>query len=179
MKLVGGVGINDSTYPVTRYDGSKQVWMCPFYKSWKSMLIRTNNDVALAHRPNYNRVTVCEDWFKFSNFRSWMITQDWEGNVLDKDLSGESEYSPKNCNFISQRLNLFISKKPDILHRSGKYLVRTTNPVTGERKSCGTFQTMDEAISVSNKKKLDIVEEFFKVSVTTKVYNLLIKMYGE
>lgn len=179
MNLVGGVGVNDSTYPVTVYEGRKQVWMCPFYKCWKSMLIRTNNKIALEHRPNYKNVTVCKEWLTFSNFRNWMVDQDWEGNVLDKDLSGNNEYSPENCNFISQRLNSFISKKPDILHRNGKYLVRTTNPLTSERRSFGTFLTMSEAISISNKKKLDIVEEFFKMSVTPKVYNLLNKMYGE
>ena len=52
-----------------------------------------------------------DDWLTFSNFKSWMLEQDWEGNQIDKDLlyHDNKVYSSLTCIFISQRLNTIIA----------------------------------------------------------------------
>ena len=46
--------------------------------------------------PSYVGCTVCEEWKTFSNFRRWMVTQNFEGRHLDKDLlvKDNLHYSP-------------------------------------------------------------------------------------
>ena len=39
-RLIQGVGINDADYHVTQNENGKQVWVCPYYETWKSMLMR-------------------------------------------------------------------------------------------------------------------------------------------
>ena len=48
-KLVRGVGVNDSDYATQKWETigyvngrqkRKLIWMCPFYRTWKSMIDR-------------------------------------------------------------------------------------------------------------------------------------------
>lgn len=96
-KLVCGVGINDSEYPTSLFgveEGSRKLlWRCPYYTTWHNMISR----VYSGHKncSAYHDVVVCEEWLLFSNFKSWMETQDWEGKELDKDIFGDGKlYSP-------------------------------------------------------------------------------------
>lgn len=119
--LLFGIGINDASYVTQKYeyiDGRtpsgirkrKSVWKCPYYVKWKSMIERCYSTKYLETRPTYRGCTVCEEWLLFSNFREWMLTQDWEGNQLDKDLLflGNKIYSPETCCFISGTINSFL-----------------------------------------------------------------------
>lgn len=112
VKLVCGVGINDADYPVRIRSHIKQdgtfldEWRCPFYTKWQKMLSRCYGKYNKSQKFNsYDQVEVCQEWLRFSNFKSWMEKQDWESKELDKDLlSGESKiYSPETCCFISHR----------------------------------------------------------------------------
>lgn len=59
----------------------------------------------------YGDVIVCPEWLTFSNFKSWMATQDWEGKQLDKDLMGNGlVYSPDSCAFLPRRINQLITE---------------------------------------------------------------------
>ena len=113
-KLLFGVAKNDADYTVQvmSRSGGKVVResTCPFYSRWYDMLRRCYSKRSLIKRPTYSKVTVCDEWLTFSNFSSWMKSQDWEGKHLDKDLigRGNSEYSPARCIFISPELNVFI-----------------------------------------------------------------------
>ena len=115
-KLLYGVGTNDADYKVQhmrRIDGKVvRDYTCPYYSRWYDMLRRCYNKKALITHPKYGNVDVCEEWFTFSNFKSWMEQQDWEGKHLDKDLTfrGSKLYSPECCRFVSQELNLFIKE---------------------------------------------------------------------
>ena len=120
-KLVYGVGINDADYIVCIYEelprtngkqNQKIVWRCPFYSRWMSMLRRCYSKAYQEKQPSYKGCSVCEEWLTFSNFKSWMETQDWEGKQLDKDLLVYKNkiYSPETCVFIDQRLNTFLVK---------------------------------------------------------------------
>ena len=121
-KLICGVGVNDADYVVQvkevtegRYKSgakkAKVVWRCPYYTKWVSMLRRCYSAKYHASRPTYKGCTVCDEWLTFSNFRGWMITQEWEGKELDKDLLGRGSkvYSPNTCVFIPREVNTFIT----------------------------------------------------------------------
>lgn len=106
MKLVHGIVINDSQTPVTKVVDGKRV-MCPYYRKWKNMIQRAYD----GKNKNYSESTVCDEWLTFSNFRYWMMNQDWQGKHLDKDLlvSGNKVYSPETCIFLDVTVNTFIT----------------------------------------------------------------------
>jgi len=108
-RLVYGVGINDANYAVKSTINGVAVW-CPFYMKWRSMLRRCYCKTELARRPTYQGCVVCDEWIYFSNFKTWMETQDWEGKQLDKDLIGDgSIYSPTVCCFVELWLNTLFN----------------------------------------------------------------------
>ena len=115
LKLVCGKGINDAPYEVTknkRVNGKNKTYRrCKFYDTWRSMITRCYHTKAIT--TTYNGCSVCEEWLTFSNFKSWMEQQDWEGNDLDKDLLVENNkiYSPKTCCFVTKEVNYFMGIK--------------------------------------------------------------------
>lgn len=115
-KLIRGVATNDADYQVKKSEKVngkwKTVWECPIYKRWLKMLDRCFSEKWKITRPTYIGVTCCDEWLLFSNFRNWMITQDWEGKELDKDLRvfGSKVYSPETCCFVRSEVNSFLLK---------------------------------------------------------------------
>lgn len=101
--IVYGVGINDADYQV-----SKGSWRCPFYKHWKNMLARCYSPAFQRNQPLYVGCTVDPRWHRFSHFKSWMETQDWEGKQLDKDrkVSGNKVYGPDTCQWLTRKENV-------------------------------------------------------------------------
>ena len=118
ISLICGVGINDADYTVKILESycedgkqkSKLVWICPFYVKWKSMIERCHSTKVQERYPTYIGCSVCEEWLKFSNFKAWMETQEWEGKQLDKDLlfPGNKVYSPETCVLTDSRVNAFL-----------------------------------------------------------------------
>lgn len=122
-KLVRGIGVNDADYDVVKFtyrdDGSRyKSWECPFYRDWTNMLTRCTSEdgkYSYEYAPNHNsQYTKCSchpDWLYFSKFRSWVITQEWEGNHLDKDLIGDGTYySPDTCVYIPASINSSLTR---------------------------------------------------------------------
>lgn len=107
---VFGVGINDADYVTGKKVNGKFV-RCPFYRRWINMLTRCYDKNYQAKRPTYKGCSVCDEWLLFSNFKSWMIKQNWEDNHLDKDLliKGNKLYSPSTCLFVSSHINTLLS----------------------------------------------------------------------
>ena len=105
-KLVFGVGVNDSWY-TTKYKDDGAWVRCPFYKVWYHMLQRCYDEKFHEKNPTYATCSVDVEWHLFSEFRSWMVEQNWQGNQLDKDLlvQGNKVYSKVSCVFISRELN--------------------------------------------------------------------------
>ena len=75
QKLVFGVGINDADYSIQKVitivdeNGKrrqKQIWICPFYKKWKSMLERCYSDKYRERYPTYKSCSVCQEWLTLS-----------------------------------------------------------------------------------------------------------------
>lgn len=156
-KAVHGVGTNDADYHVE----VKGVF-CPYYLKWKTMLARCYTKRYQAHNKTYVGTFVCDEWLTFSNFKSWMEQQDWEGKHLDKDLLGNGKiYSPETCCFLPPKVNYFLTANPSGKYMYGvnksynKYLSRITNPITGKRFIIGTFNCEMAAHIAYKIKKLE------------------------
>lgn len=160
-KLVYGVGINDASYEIysrTTVQGRDKItWRCPFYVKWSSMLGRCYSPSVQLKQSTYIGCTVVEEWYRFSIFKAWMETQDWEGNNLDKDLliHGNKIYGPKTCVFIDRKVNSFIvesgTKRGEwpigvtFNKPTGKFMARCWNVTTGKCKTIGRYTTPEEA----------------------------------
>ena len=156
-KLVYGVGVNDADYNVYEWLNGKIVNICPFYRTWSDMLKRCYSDKYQSKKPTYKGCLTCDDWWIFSNFKSWMGKQDWEGKQLDKDLliEGNKLYSPDSCIFVADVVNLFVTDRindqGDYMlgvsrrNKSNKYRARCCNPFTSRREHLGMFNTELEA----------------------------------
>lgn len=180
--LVYGVGTNDADYQVaiTEALGSKRVivWKCPYYQKWLNMLERVYG----SDRAAYEGVSVCESWLTFSNFRSWMEVQDWQGKELDKDVLGSSVYGPDACLFIHKVVNtLSIVGKARQDKNSGSWygLVRTpkgrikTKRYLTEREACiAMYELKSETVD-----SLDnfVCPEWQKPLVKDSLYRRLVK----
>lgn len=198
-RKVWGVGINDAGYTTQikstighTDDGrrvQKFVWICPFYQTWRNMLQRGYSQKYKEKWPTYTDVTVCEEWHLFSNFKSWMETQDWEGKYLDKDIlmEGNRVYSPDRCVFITQLTNTFflecgrargeycigVSK-----HKlTGKFQATCNNPLTKNSEYLGLFTTELEAHSVWLNRKLELAYKLAAGQSDARVAEALINRY--
>lgn len=116
---VCSIGINDADYPLIMTvelpykEGKRQqkvLWRCPYYARWTAMLERCCSERFKNKYQTYNDVTCSKEWLTFSNFKSWMETQDWEGKDLDKDLLVYQNkiYSPETCCFLDHNINTFL-----------------------------------------------------------------------
>ena len=189
-KLLYGVGINDSDYTTYKktlieYKDNKQkyntIWVCPYLSCWRSMLQRCYSEVYKKRQPTYKDCYVCDEWLTFSNFKSWMESQDWEGKHLDKDLlvCNNKVYSPETCVFVPRCINNFMlqskARRGDYplgvsyhIHHC-KYQARICSGVAGGKKSTleflGYFETQEEAHRAWQKAKLlkteKLICEFF------------------
>lgn len=159
-KTIYGVGVNDADYNVTKYEvieGKKvQTWACPFYSRWVGMIKRCYMEKWLLKYPSYKGCEVCKEWLTFSNFKAWMLEQDWKGKELDKDIlrKGNKTYSPDFCVFIPKIVNTFLNdnKKRRGSHSlgvykptRGRFQAQCHNPFTGKIAYVGRFDTNEEA----------------------------------
>ena len=118
-KIIYGFGINDANYVTNPIINGKRI-CCPFYKKWQNMIKRCYNLEYLQKHKTYQDVYIDEEWKYFSNFRTWMEKQDWEGKHLDKDIlyPGNKIYCPDKCIFVTQEINKLILKSDKV---RGKY----------------------------------------------------------
>lgn len=157
-RLIYNVGINDADYPVSRHekvgDKSLQVWMCPFYQSWLNIFKRVYNKNV--HK-TYRGCSIDEQWYYFTKYKSWMESQKWEGNQLDKDIivQGNKLYGPETCAFVPQYVNKFLTDSGATrgiypqgvyFHKaSGKFLAQCHDRREKKQVYLGLFETPDAA----------------------------------
>lgn len=200
-RMVFGVGINDADYILqivkpdhsARYGNGKYkqklIWRCPYYQSWKSMLERCYSEKFHQRQPTYKGCVVSEEWKLFSNFRKWMIGQDWEGMHLEKDLLvfGNKVYSPETCVFVTGQVNGFLvesSKRRGDLplgvvykKSTGKFLSQCSNPLTGTSEHLGYFYCEFEAHKAWLAKKLEHAYALAAIQTDQRVAIALIERY--
>mgnify|MGYP003656188729 FL=1 len=118
-KLIYGVGINDANYTVSATT-NPLTSRCNFYTKWIGMLERCYSGSNHKKRPTYTGCTVTSEWLLFSNFRSWMVKQDWQGKQLDKDILIQNNkiYCPSTCIFVTSEINKLLNK---YVNRRGVY----------------------------------------------------------
>lgn len=184
-KLNYGVGINDADYFVyTQVDGKRD--KCPYFNRWEKMLRRCYSENFLKQHPTYRGVTVCDEWLTFSNFKAWMMTQNWEGKVLDKDiLAGDKKiYSPETAVFVTVETNNFYimtTKERDLPHgisfdeRWNRYHVRISQGAS--QKYIGWTRTKEEAIHIYRKRKYELAIEIANKQTDKRVKQAILEKY--
>lgn len=191
--LVCGVGVNDADYNVhktTSIDGKRKIiWVCPYYVTWHSMLVRCYDIKWKARNPAYSDCSAVPEWFYFSNFKAWMQTQNWEGNQLDKDLlvRGNKVYSPETCIFVSTKVNGFLTERnsargefPIGVHFEtlrGRYKANCWSVETNKNKSLGYYKTAEEAHKAWLSFKLEQARILASEQVDERVANALLFRY--
>lgn len=176
--LVFGVGFNDlPEHKTKKLNPDGTTWRCPFYIKWHSMIRRCYSRIFHKVSPSYTECTVCAEWLIFSNFKSWMETQDWEGKDLDKDwlVDDNREYSPNTCIFLPKKLNNFLSNSKrggvDFHKKTGKFRARVSNQFTCKTEHLGLFLDYDTAMSAYISRKITLAEEL--KSVYTEYSNII------
>jgi len=187
-KLVYGVGVNDADYQISPRVGKKRA-MCKFYSVWSDMIKRCYSEKYHIKRPTYKGCSVCEEWLIFSNFRTWMIEQDWKGKELDKDLlvNGNKVYSPETCVFVDRPLNLFTTDhaKGRGDHPLGVYVTKNgyiigqcSDPFSNNRNTrLGVYRTKDEAHQAWKKRKHELACQLADLQTDERVANALRSRY--
>ena len=158
--LVEGVGLNDLNYVLRDSNGK----MCPYYRTWGNMLKRCYNKCYHETHISYIGCSVCKEWLLFSNFRKWMIKQDWKDKQLDKDILviGNKIYGPETCCFVYSHINKIISgKSPNNEFMQGvtiyKDRFRAQVSFNKINYSLGTFFLEKDAHIAYCNKKSDII----------------------
>lgn len=193
-----GVGINDADYVVIlledlpRINGKRKrrkIWECPFYVKWASMIKRCYSKIQESRSPSYEGCKVCEEWLYFSNFRAWMVEQDWEGKELDKDIlvPGNKVYSPNTCIFVDKRTNSFIIEctksrgeypiGAKFVKHVGKFAAVCNNVQTSKQEHLGYFDTPEEAHIAWLNFKLKQAEIIASQQTDERVADALIDRY--
>ena len=189
-KLVYGVGINDVDYAVQPVVDGKQV-KCPCYVTWKEMLRRCYDHKWQERNPAYKGCSVHPEWLSFVNFRKWVLTQDWEGKQLDKDLllKGNKVYSPSTCVFVDNMTNTFtndqVRSRGDYplgvsFHKSlGKFAAMCRNPFTKKREHLGVFHCPNQAHLAWKARKHELACQLANLQTDPRVAEALRTRYIE
>lgn len=155
-RKVQGVGINDANYVVCKTINGKRVF-CGIYERWKGIFTRCYSIKFQERQPTYIGCTVDPRWHKFSNFRDWIIQQDWEGKEVDKDLliPGNKVYGPDTCIMVSKTVNLLMHSHENergewpigVYYEkcSGRFKAQCSDPFIGKNINLGRFDTPEEA----------------------------------
>lgn len=188
-KLVYGVGVNDADYFVAKKEGGKIVWVCPYYRTWTSMLFRAYSNKHKQRQPTYEGVTVCEEWRSFMRFRAWMVEQDWKGKHLDKDIlfEGNKVYSPTTCVFVDGIVNTFLNDSAASRgewpigvywnERAKKFMSLCGNPLTKEREHLGYFHCTNQAHLAWKKRKHELACQLADMQTDERVAEALRTRY--
>ena len=183
--LVFSVGLNDSPHKVSAIVSGKKVF-CPIYSTWVHMLERCFCPKLLAKRPTYINCTVAAEWLVLSNFREWMITQDYKGLQLDKDLliSGNKHYSPETCLFVTSQVNSLLSDRGgkrgvypqgvSLNKPSGKFMANAH--INGNQEYLGLFKTIKEAELAYKTSKQSEIRRVAELQTNNKVKQSLLSI---
>ena len=161
-RLIYGVGVNDSPYTIVLKINGKRI-ECPYYRAWFGMLRRCYSKQYRKTHPTYAGCSVCGEWLLFSNFRAWMVRQNWKGKELDKDIMcpGNKIYSPQTCVFVNGSINTLLTNSAasrgdhpqgvKLEKRTGRFIARIN--INGKYKHLGSFGSSEKAYSMYRETK--------------------------
>lgn len=152
------------------------------YVSWYNMLCRCYKD---KRATAYHDCEVCNEWLNFQNYAEWYSDNFYdigEGRMhIDKDIlvKGNRVYSPDNCIFVPQRINMLFVKKLNkwnlpngiSMSYSGKYITSYNT------KHLGSFDNLEEAINAHDTEKRKCIKQIVKeygYRLPSKVSNALL-----
>ena len=166
---VHGVGFNDYNGAVVN-NGK----VLKSYQVWDCMLNRCYDKKHHIKHPSYANCSVCEEWLRFSNFKTWFDANYIDGCYLDKDVlvKGNKVYSPETCCFVPREINNVIENARSrrgntpmgVFERNGRYLSYVR--VSGKRIYLGTFDTIEQAFEIMKERK-----EMYIKDLARKYYN--------
>lgn len=165
---VCGFGINDSSY-ITSMQISGKTVHCPFYRAWHDMVNRCYSSKVKDRQPAYIGCSVINEWLIFSNFKKWMIKQDWKGKQLDKDIiiPGNKVYGPNACIFVSGGINKLLTNNASrrgglqlgVCAHKDKGKFRAQCRVDSKTKHIGIFSTSLDAEAAYLEFKSDLIRK--------------------
>lgn len=183
--LVLKKGVNDAPYQ-TSIQVNGRVYHCPYYLRWHQMLTRCYSPRWLKAHPTYVGTEVCEEWLSLVTFKQWMMSQDWKGKQLDKDLlsPGAKVYSPSTCLFISPQVNSFFNigragtntLPMGMYFRNGKYEVGVSEG-KGKRKWVGAYTSLNEAMDAYLDAKKHQMTQLLKTEKDPKVRHAMVNYF--
>lgn len=147
------------------------------YITWRNMISRcylSQNTTA------YAGVSVCDDWLRFSVFKSWHDANYKEGMELDKDIIGSGFiYSPDSCVFVPKSINGIAKVSGHTFARKWKRKWMSVASMSGKSHYIGLFDTREMATIASysayKKFALSVVEsEFLSGSISELVKSAII-----
>lgn len=182
--LIYGVGFNDADYTVEKKT-AHGTWVCPFFRSWRSMIERCYSTHCKKIHPSYLNATVCPEWLTFSVYKSWMEMQDWRGKELDKDVIQikNNHYSPETCCFVFQYINTLNLSKPNknsqypkgVTYRAETNKYRAAIRINKKAKHLGYHLTAEEASTAYKKAKASHILSVAKEQSEQRVRDGLIR----
>lgn len=190
MSLIYGIGINDADYMVYQRRPNKSALRCNFYATWCGILQRCNSPKWHSRHPTYSDCKIDERWIKFSEFKRWMESNNWDGKFIDKDIiiKGNKIYSPDACAFVDRATNNFLldsgAKRGDYpigVNFSRKYKKFTSscnNPFTLKKEHLGSFDCHISAHKAWAKRKSEFAFELAKNQDDKRVSEALIKRFS-
>lgn len=162
--FVYGVGINDVD--------EKTRTTC--YRIWKSILGRCYSKHCQTKNPTYKGCSVCPEWLKYSNFKTWFDNNYIAGYDIDKDIlyRGNKEYSPLKCRFVPHEINSLLlnckknrGKYPLGVCKIGNFFYANMRKY-GEYVKVGKYDNPEEAFNAYKQSKESYIKE-----VATAYYN--------
>lgn len=168
-KLLYGIGVFDVDYAASyKSEITGKVIRCPYYVKWVSMFTRCYSTRQQRLQPTYQGCSVSPDWHHFSDFKSWMQQQSWEGKELDKDVlvRGNKVYGPSSCIFITRDLNMLLHKKSKdrgngvsdgVYYHKSKNEYRPQLSIEGKNKILGYCKSDKEAAVIYNTAKAKLI----------------------
>lgn len=186
--LVFGIGINDLTRAVVWREDGKRI-LCPIYRLWQNMLARCYDEAFHARHHSYETCSVVKEWLYLSKFECWLLTQDWEGKELDKDIlkPGNKVYGPETCVLVEGKLNTFLLDRASArgLYPVGvdwskirnKFRARCSNPFTKKIEHLGYFICPEEAHLAWKKRKHELALIYAEQQTDPRVAEALRNRY--
>lgn len=175
-----------------KYKVSENRQMTKACHLWIHMLERCYDEQHRYKHQAYADVNVCDEWLNFQNFAKWYYDNYYEIQgeqmELDKDIlhKGNKVYSPDNCIFVPERINILFVKNDK---SRGEYPIgvcydkksnkfRSRCNTLDKRIHLGFFETPEKAFQAYKEFKEKYIKEVakeYKNKIPNKLYKAMME----